>query len=144
MPALSSQFQFILNSGTFTATSVQIPSAAVAPDGSSNFYSLPEKGDGYYGSADGLHTVTFTITPNFTGDLGVQATLSTAPQSGDWFAVNFANLNTSTISYNNLVTPAATTTNYVNFTGNFVWVRAVVKRSTTQPNGTVLSVNYNH
>jgi len=144
MPALSSQFQFILNSGTFTATSVQIPSTALAPDGSSNFYAIPQQGDGYYGSADGLHTVTFTITPNFTGNLSVQATLATNPQTSDWFPVNFENLNTSTISYNNLVTPASTTTNYVNFTGNFIWVRAVVQRSSTQPNGTVMFVNYNH
>jgi hypothetical protein len=135
MPALSTQLRFYINSGTSTATSVQIPSAAVAPDGSSNFYSLPEKGDGYFGSFDGLHTITYTVTPNFVGTMYMQATLATNPQENDWFTV------TTTTNY---TAPAATTTNYVNFTGNFVWIRAVVNRNTVQPNGTVQFINYNH
>ena len=132
MTALSSQFQFIINSGTFTTTSVAIPSAALAPDGSANFYSIPQKGDGYYGSADGLHTITYTVTPNFSGSLSMQATFATSPTDSDWFTVN-----NSTVTYTFPVVPAITTTNYVNFTGNFVWVRAVVRRDGTNPNGTL-------
>jgi len=139
MPALSTQFQFILNSSTFTATSVSIPSAAFAPDGSSNFFSLPEKGDGYYGAADGLHTVTYTVTPNFSGNIFTQATLATNPADNDWFTV----VGTSS-TYASPTLPLTTTTNYYNFTGNFVWVRACVYRSAVQPNGTVLFINYNH
>ena len=139
MPAFSSQFNFIINSSTFTATSVAIPSAAYAPDGTTLFNSIPEKGDGYFGSADGLHTVTYTVTNNFEGSLKMQATLATEPVDSDWFTV--AN---STVSYAFPIVPATTTTNYVNFTGNFVWVRAQVARSINQPNGSVLFVNYNH
>jgi hypothetical protein len=139
MPALSSQFQFIINSGSFTTTTVAIPSAAIAPDGTANFYSIPQKGDGYFGAADGLHTVTYTVTPNFSGSLSMQATLATNPGNVDWFTV--AN---STVTYTFPIVPATTTTNYVNFTGNFVWVRAVVNRDGTNPNGTVNFINYNH
>ena len=139
MSALSSQFKFIINSSTFTATSVAIPSAAFAEDGTTLFKSNPEKGDGYFGSADGLHTVTYTITPNFLGTLTMQASLATAPVEADWF-----NVNNTTIEYNSITIPSTTTTNYVNFTGNFVWVRAVVQRSSDQPNGSVTWINYNH
>jgi len=139
MPALSTQFEFIINTGSFTATSVAIPSAAVAPDNSNTFKSLPEKGDGYYGASDGLHTVTFTVTPNFSGTLAVEATLATNPSNSDWFTVT----NTS-VTYTYPIVPATTTTNYTNFTGNFVWVRASVARDSTQPNGSVEFVNYNH
>jgi hypothetical protein len=139
MPALSTQFQFVINSGTFTATSVSIPSAALAADGTPNFKSLPQKGDGYFGASDGLHTVTYTVTPNFAGSLAMEATLATAPAEADWFTV--AN---STVTYTFPIVPATTTTNYINFTGNFVWVRAHVIRTADQPNGTVQFINYNH
>ena len=139
MSAMSSQFKFVINTGTFTATSVAIPSAAIAPDNTPMFKSNPEKGDGYFGSADGLHTVTYTITPNFVGTLTMQASLATAPVEADWFGVN-----NTTVEYNSISIPATTTTNYVNFTGNFVWVRAVVQRSSDQPNGSVMWINYNH
>lgn len=137
MPALSSQFTFIINTGTFTATSVAIPSAAVAPDSGNLFKSNPEKGDGYFSAADGVHTVTYTVTPNFAGTLSVQATLATQPSEADWFTVN-----DTTVNYAELTIPATTTTNYVNFTGNFVWVRAVVDRTTQY--GSLMFVNYNH
>lgn len=139
MATLSTQFTFIINTGTFTATSVAIPSAALSNEGTRLFKSLPEKGDGYYGSADGLHTVTYTVTPNFEGTLTMQATLATSPVEADWFTVN----NTS-VTYQTPIVPATTTTNYVNFTGNFVWVRAVVHRSDNLTNGSVTFINYNH
>lgn len=139
MPAFSSQFNFIINSGTFTATTVAIPSAAYAVDGSTLFNSIPQKGDGYFGTADGLHTITYTVSNNFAGSLAMQATLATAPAETDWFTVT-----NSTVTYTFPIVPATTTTNYVNFTGNFVWVRARVNRTTDQPNGSVLFINYNH
>lgn len=139
MPALSSQFNFVINTGSFTATSVAIPSAAVAPDGSTYFKSIPEKGDGYFSSADGMHTVTYTVTPNFAGTLTMQATLASDPIEADWFSVTGAE-----VKYTYPIVPASTTTNYVNFSGNFVWVRSVVHRSSDLSNGSVLFVNYNH
>lgn len=139
MSALSSQFLFALGTGTSTATSVAIPSAAVAPDGSADFKSAPQQGDGFYGIADGLHTVTYTVTPNFAGNLCMEATLASNPIEGDWFTAT-----NTTVTYTFPIVPASTTTNYVNFTGNFVWVRARVRRSADQPNGSVLFINYNH
>ena len=139
MPAFSQQLKFIINTGTFTATSVAIPSASVAPDGSTLFKSIPEKGDGYFGSSDGLHTVTYTVTPNFEGTLTVQASLITDPIESDWFGVKDTD-----IEYSTPIVPATTTTNYVNFTGNFVWIRAIVHRSSNLTNGSVMFINYNH
>lgn len=139
MPALSTQFTFVINTGTFTATSVAIPSAATAQDGSTLFLSNPQRGDGYYGAADGVHTVTYTVTPNFAGTLTMQATLVAAPVEADWFDVKDI-----AVTYTTPIVPATTTTNYANFTGNFVWVRAKVHRSADPTNGTVLFINYNH
>lgn len=143
MTAFSKQIEFILrptSTATNTATSVSIPSSAVAPDGSSIFRSIPQKGDGYYGSSDGLHTITYTVTPNFVGTLTTQATLVTMPAEADWF-----NVVGTTVEYSELVNPVATTTtNYFNFTGNFVWCRALVHRKVLPLNGTVMFINYNH
>jgi hypothetical protein len=140
MPALSSQFTFIISNGGTTSTSVAIPSASTSTNVSRNtFLSIPEKGDGYFSAADGVHTVTYTVTPNFAGSLSMQATLAVNPAESDWFTVN-----DSTVSYVTPIVPASTTTSYVNFTGNFVWVRAVVARSEDQPNGSVMFINYNH
>ena len=143
MTAFSKQFEFIIrpdSTTTNTATSVSIPSTAAAADGSSVFKSMPQKGDGYYGSSDGLHTITYTVTPNFVGTLTTQATLVASPADTDWFNV----VNTS-VTYDNLVNPAATTTtNYFNFTGNFIWCRAVVQRAIQPLNGSIMFINYNH
>lgn len=139
MSALSTQFLFALGTGTMTATSVSIPSTAVAPNGSTTFFSAKQQGDGYYGASDGLHTVTYTVTPNFAGNMSMQATLATNPTDTDWFTVT-----NTTVSYNFPIVPATTTTNYVNFTGNFVWVRARVYRTLDAPNGSLLFINYNH
>jgi hypothetical protein len=137
MPALSKQFQFEINTGTFIATSVQIPSAAVAPDGSEIFKSLPEKANGYYGINDGIHTVAYTVTDNFVGSLYIQATLATDPSESDWFLVQG-----TTITYPEISTNMPTT-QYANFVGNFVWSRAVVDRTPLPLNGSVMFINYN-
>jgi hypothetical protein len=139
MSALSKQFVFVINTGTSTATSVAIPSASIAPDGSEIFKSIPEKANGYYGVSDGIHTVTYTVTPNFVGNIGIQATLSTDPTESDWFTVN-----NTTVSYSEIVNPiTTTTTNYTNFIGNFVWCRALVNRTPLPVNGSVMFINYN-
>jgi hypothetical protein len=143
MPNLSQQFLFA-TSATNTLR-VDLPSTSNPPDGlqgdgTAIFISEKQKGDGYYGSSDGFHTVTYTVTPNFAGTLKVQASLMTQPASTDWFDVT----NTSVVydRINNI--PATTTTNYVNFVGNFTWVRAKVVRDADLPYGAVQAINYNH
>ena len=85
------------------------------------------KGAGFYGLGDGLHTVQIHVT-SFTGSVVIQATLASDPQEEDWFAVyEYGATNVSQSNVNN-------------FTGNFVWIRAVV----TYTAGTInrILVNY--
>ena len=93
------------------------------------------KGDGYYGRADGLHTVQYTITV-FQGAIDIQATLAITPGADDWFTVAGTNLTSTDDSgvYN-------TGTHIYSFTGNYVWVRAYISNWT---DGSVSSVLLNH
>ena len=86
------------------------------------------KGDGYYGRADGLHTVQYNIS-GFTGIVAIQGTLAVNPVDADWFTVY-------TETHSQTTKVIAT-----NFTGNYVWVRAVVSSWT---DGTVNSITLNH
>ena len=97
------------------------------------------RADGYFGHTDGIHTVQVVVN-NFTGSFGVQGTLAVDPVETDWFDINLnANWNVSSaspkVSYP--VNPAAPTgqdgddsTNAFTFVGNFVYLRAVLDRST--------------
>jgi hypothetical protein len=138
MPNLSQQFLFVINTGT-VSTSVSIPSTASSNTGpiqSGAFLSLPQKGDGYFGSGDGIHTVTYSVDQNFSGSIYMQGSLATTPTSADWF-----NIVNTTATYSTLLSTPINS--YTNFTGNFVWVRAVVERPLIGQNGAVLVINYN-
>lgn len=87
----------------------------------------PFKGDGYYGRSDGLHTVQYTYT-ELTGNIVIQATLALAPTEADWFEVHFYSANDETGS------------RIASFTGNYVWIRAVVDYT----DGTINSIRLNH
>ena len=80
------------------------------------------KGDGYYGFADGLHTASFHVR-NFTGRIWLQATLVEEPTDNDWFNIQL------TVATPYIEFDGATDCRGSTFTGNFVWVRAVVDRS---------------
>jgi hypothetical protein len=100
-------------------------------DGSSTgFSSDAYRGDGYYGYADGLHTVSYFVN-GFVGVIKIQATLLLEPQESDWFDVDDTSLGDG-------ATPVSTPTS-VNFTGNFVWIRATVTDFTA---GTINKVQY--
>ena len=73
------------------------------------------KAAGFYGMGCGLHTVSYQIS-TFTGSIKCQATLATDPQEEDWFDVIGSEYEGTN----------ATEVYITNFTGNFVWVRAVV------------------
>lgn len=100
-----------------------------------------KRGDSFFGRTDGLHTVQLTVT-NFTGSFGLQATLATEPVEADWFDINLnANQNVSSASplISFPVNPAEPTnvsgfgddaTLAFTFIGNFVWLRAILDRST--------------
>lgn len=73
------------------------------------------KGAGFYGMGCGLHTASYQVS-SFTGSIKIQASLASDPQNEDWFDVT----GTDYLALN------STQVYITNFTGNFVWVRAVV------------------
>jgi|TARA_B110000971_G_C19761655_1_gene386744 hypothetical protein len=85
------------------------------------------KGDGYYGRADGFHTVQYNVT-GFSGTVKMQGTLATVPVDADYFDISGTDETGTTGSF------------FKNFTGNYVWVRAVV----IYTDGTVQSILLNH
>lgn len=90
------------------------------------------KGDGYYGRADGLHTVAYYLN-GFAGIITMQGTLATDPGDSDWFDIDGTVVGDgSTISTENT---------FKNFTGNFMWIRANVTEFTS---GTITKILYNH
>jgi len=81
------------------------------------------KADGYYGFSDGIHTASFHVK-NFTGRIWLQATLVDNPTEDDWFVIQLS-VATPYFEYNNESDCRGAT-----FSGNFVYVRTVVDRST--------------
>jgi len=100
-------------------------------DGSSlSFSSDKHKGDGYYGYADGSHTVAMFPT-NLEATIRIQATLATDPAEADWFDVDNVVMGDDSTTQNTATT--------FTFTGNFVWIRAKV---TNFEAGTITKVQY--
>jgi len=80
------------------------------------------RADGYYGFADGMHTVGFYLK-NFVGRIYVDATLSDNPGSADWFPIALAA--TDFVDFDTAQTGIET----FNIVGNFVYLRAKIRRS---------------
>jgi len=133
------------------SNSIVILSAQTHPGGGSTETHTGEKfkGDGYYGRSDGFHTVQSTVS-DFVGSLEIQGTLSTNPTASDWFPVKLdsgtpavdttgkiISQDISKITY----TTATSNVKTYNFTGNYVFVRAVISNWTA---GTVNSIKMNH
>jgi hypothetical protein len=93
------------------------------------------KGDGYYSRADGFHTVQYSIT-DFVGTIKIQATLAITPTLEDWFDVSGTSLSSTATT-----DPTASGSFVYNFSGNYVWVRAIVSDWTA---GTVKQILLNH
>lgn len=117
------------------------------------YYGEAFKGDGYYGWGDGVHTVEVQIN-NFVGDIFIQASLATSPTGSDWFQVPLTLANseifimdtTGAITRGSVpqvlqYTSPTTTVKTYNFTGNFVWVRAIVENWTA---GSINRILFNH
>ena len=99
-------------------------------DGSAtSFNSDKVKGDGYYGFADGVHTVQSRVTA-LIATVKLQATLATTPTDADWVDIEtVVNGDGSTAITNGYLT---------NFTGNYVWIRVAVTDFTSGTINTVL------
>ena len=90
------------------------------------------KGDGYYGSNDGLHTVAYYLS-GFVGIIKMQGTLASTPTESDWFDID------GTTSGDG--STAVTENTFKNFTGNFVWVRVAISDFAA---GNISKVLYNN
>ena len=131
MPALSQTFLFTNTNGN-PSVQVVYPNTATT---TLVYVSDNVKGDGYFSSGDGMHTVMYTATPTFVGTMTTQATLASEPVATDWFDI----IDTR-VSYRLIDNRSTSTVNCFNFTGNFVWVRGKVQINA----GTVQSVLVNH
>lgn len=129
MPASSETFNFIV-SGATVAQLTHSNDSTVQTQKSEKL-----KGDGYYGRADGFHTVQYNVT-GFIGNIVVQATLATNPAEADWFTI-------STTDHESTATETDESDGSFikNFTGNYVWLRIFVYDWT---DGSVNSVILNH
>ena len=96
------------------------------------------QGDGYYSQPDGVHTVAFHPNASINDDanisLKMQGSLATTPTEDDFFDISGASINQDNID-------GSTLAFHVNFTGNFVWVRAKVSGMSA---GAVSKILYNH
>jgi hypothetical protein len=111
--------------------------------------SEPVRGDGYYGRADGFHTIQTNLS-DFVGTIKVQGTLDVDPTESDWFTVQLGTGNrsvdtTGLIREENITQvqyiEEKTGTNSYNFTGNYVKIRIKIENWTA---GTVNSIYLNH
>jgi len=127
MPANSTTLQFIDQDGTTIAAVTQTPEA----DSTQTVLTTDNvRSDGYYKGGDGLHTVHYSVT-DFSGTVKMQASLATSPAGSDWFDIAGTTYTTS---------PDTDTDFVANFTGNFVWLRAVA----TYTNGRINSIKVNY
>lgn len=91
------------------------------------------KGRGY-ASSGGIHTIQYSTTNHFVGSIKMQATLVASPAETDWFDVDNTTLGDG-------ITPVPDQSHLLNFTGNFVWVRAAITQFTS---GQLNRVLFNH
>ena len=133
MSALSIGLEFPISNST-SSVAVVYPHDG---DGTLTFISQKEKGDGYYGSTTGFHTVQYTCNDTFVGTVTMQATLAIAPKDYDWFEITDTSFNMTDYD---AIAQNTSTVSVFNCTGNFVWVRSVVSLDV----GQVQSVLYNH
>jgi len=94
------------------------------------FVSTKTKGDGYYSHPDGVHTVSYQVTPtlNANATIKMQGTLATVPTEDDWFDIANTTFTADQI----------TVTSSYNFTGNYVWVRSKIESLTAGTVNTIL------
>ena len=107
-----------------------VQSQVNAADSTASTISDKVKADGYYGNADGLHTVAYITSSDFVGTIKMQGSLATTPSEDDFFDITGT---TFTADQSTLISTA-------NFTGNFVWIRA---KATSVTDGTISSILVN-
>ena len=81
------------------------------------------QGAAFHGISTGNHTIAIT-NQNFTGRLFVEASLAEDPKEEDWFIIDINP--TSTDLFIEYTTSSGVF--LVNFTGNYIWLRARINR----------------
>jgi hypothetical protein len=112
-------------------TAITVQTQVDASDSTASTVSDKVKADGYYGNADGLHTVAYICSSDYVGTIKMQASLASDPGSSDWFDIDGTSVGDGS---------SVVSTQYINFTGNFVWVRSVV----TVETGSVTKIQLNY
>ena len=106
------------------------------------------KGDAYFGTTDGLHTVMIDLA-GFICTIKIQGTLEDTPSATDWFdidlnegkfSVDTTGLIADVLLDNLTYAVAETSMKAYNCTGNFVWLRADVSNWTA---GTISRIELN-
>lgn len=90
-------------------------------------------GAGYHRSINAIHTAMYVVD-SFVGAIKLQATLAVDPAEVDWFDIDNTEIGVGSDS--SLWTDAKS----VNFTGNFVWIRAAYNLQ----NGTITFIRFNY
>jgi hypothetical protein len=151
MPSLSKSFSFSVYSGNGSAANsvaVPYPLFPMNETGTRYFTSFKEKCAGYYGTTNGLHSLTVTTTPSFLGTVKMQATLAVDPTETDWFDIkdveftyteNSPGYEPSLLAMSSPTSPRPRT-DYANFKGQFTWLRAKIDIDS----GAVMSIMYNY
>ena len=114
---------------------------------SATLQSAKAKGDAYFGTNDGLHTIMVDLA-GFIGTIKIQGSLETTPAETDWFDTELE-LDNFTVDTTGLVTKLANSLAYsaaetsvkaYNTTGNLVWLRADISNWTA---GTISRIELN-
>lgn len=84
---------------------------------SSYVYSDKKPGAGYHNTLSALHTLFYDVD-SFVGSIKIQGTLELDPSDADWFDITGSEIGAGNDS------SVWTTANSINFSGNFVWLRA--------------------
>lgn len=105
-----------------STTLILLPQTTYDGGGTANIYTVTgdiQPAAAYYLGNKDLQTISYSFT-NVTGNLEIQATLSSDPTEQDWF-------NVFSLAANNNSNTNSTVNSYQNITGNFVYIRARLK-----------------
>ena len=93
-------------------------------------------GAGYHNLNNSLHTAVYRVD-SFVGTIKLQGTLALDPSDSDWFDIENTTKGDDSTLITNPDNPVVSQS--VNFTGNFVWIRA----GHILEDGTIQSIHYN-
>ena len=101
-----------------------------------NVVGTKQKGAGYNNTIGNNHTVSINLY-NFTGRIYIQGSLASDPQETDWFNIPIGN-STAYVQYPlDPAYPTGTTGDTgiyaYSFSGNYVWIRAIIDRKYLVP-----------